>query len=57
MEVYRRNAEGRFELYEFRADDTVELASVGVSLAVGRHLRQPSRGIAASVARAIRTCG
>ena len=34
VEVYRRNAEGRFELYEFRADDTVELASVGVSLAV-----------------------
>ena len=34
VEVYRRNVEGRFELYEFRADDTVELASVGVSLAV-----------------------
>ena len=34
VEVYRKNAEGRFELFEARADDTVELASVGVLLAV-----------------------
>ena len=34
VEVYRKNAEGRFELFEARADESVELASVGVSLAV-----------------------
>ena len=34
VEVYRKNAEGRFELFEARAGDAVELASVGVSLAV-----------------------
>lgn len=34
IEVYRRNAEGRFELFEARLDDTVDLASIGVSLSV-----------------------
>lgn len=34
VEVYRRNAEGRFELFEARLEDTVDLASVGVSLSV-----------------------
>ena len=34
VEVYRKNAEGRFELFEARADDSVDLASVGVLLAV-----------------------
>jgi Uma2 family endonuclease len=44
VEVYRRNAEGRFELYEVRADDTVELASVGVSLAVKALYANPLAG-------------
>lgn len=43
-EVYRRNAEGRFELYEFRAGDAVELASVGVSLAVAAIYANPLPG-------------
>lgn len=30
----RSNAEGRFELFEARLDDAVDLASVGVSLSV-----------------------
>jgi Uma2 family endonuclease len=34
VEVYRRNAAGRFELYEARIDDHVDLASVGVTLSV-----------------------
>lgn len=44
VEVYRRNAEGRFELYEVRADDTVELASVGVSLVVKARYANPLAG-------------
>jgi Uma2 family endonuclease len=44
VEVYRRNAEGRFELYEVRADDTVELASVGVLLAVRAIYANPLAG-------------
>jgi hypothetical protein len=44
VEVYRRNADGRFELYEFGGDDTVELASVGISLAVRTIYANPLAG-------------
>jgi Uma2 family endonuclease len=44
VEVYRRNAEGRFELYEFRADDAVELASVGIALAIRTIYANPLAG-------------
>jgi len=32
VEVHRRNEAGRFELFEFRDDEAVELGSVGVSI-------------------------
>lgn len=32
VEAFRRNAEGRWELYEFLKDDAVEFASIGVTL-------------------------
>jgi Uma2 family endonuclease/predicted nucleic acid-binding protein len=44
VEVYRRNAEGRFELFECRGGDTVELASIGVSLAVRTIYANPLAG-------------
>lgn len=44
VEVYRRNAEGRFELYEFRAGDAVERACVGVSVAVDAIYANPLAG-------------
>jgi Uma2 family endonuclease len=44
VEVYRRNSEGRFELYEFHAGDSVALASIGISLALDALYANPLAG-------------
>lgn len=44
VEVFRRNAEGRFELFEARADDPVELVSVGVVLSMRTLYANPLEG-------------
>lgn len=41
IEVYRRNEQGRFELFESRAGETVELASVGATLTVDAIYENP----------------
>ncbi|MGH7295287.1 MAG: Uma2 family endonuclease [Polyangiaceae bacterium] len=41
VEVHRRNEAGRWELFEYRRGDVVELASLGCSLAVDELYRDP----------------
>jgi len=41
IEVYRRNEHGRWELYEFRSGQTVELASLQVSIDVDMVYQNP----------------
>ncbi|MFZ5893787.1 MAG: Uma2 family endonuclease [Myxococcota bacterium] len=41
IEVYRRNEQGRFELFEARSGENIELASVGVSLSVDAVYENP----------------
>lgn len=44
IEVHRRNAEGRFELFEARLEDPVHLASVEVTLSVRALYANPLEG-------------
>jgi Uma2 family endonuclease len=44
IEVYRRNEQGRFELFEGRAGDNIELASVGASVSVDAVYENPLAG-------------
>ncbi|MDQ3030808.1 MAG: Uma2 family endonuclease [Myxococcota bacterium] len=41
VEVYRRNESGRFELFEFAAGETVELASIGARVLVDELYANP----------------
>jgi Uma2 family endonuclease len=41
IEVYRKNDAGRWELYEYESGSTVELTSVGCSIAVDEVYRGP----------------
>jgi Uma2 family endonuclease len=41
IEVYRKNAEGRWELFEFGGGDKVELAAVGCAIGVDDVYRDP----------------
>lgn len=41
IEVYRRNDTGRFELHEARAGERIEIASIGVTLAVDEIYADP----------------
>ncbi len=34
VEVHRRNSAGRFELFEWRAGETIQLASIGISISL-----------------------
>jgi Uma2 family endonuclease len=43
VEVFRRTGEGRFELFEARAGQTVELASIGAALDVSAVYSNPLR--------------
>ena len=41
MEVYRRTKNGRFELFEARPGETIELASIGARLDVSAVYANP----------------
>ena len=46
IEVYRRNEQGRFELFEARSGESIELASVGATLSVDAVYENPLDSVA-----------
>lgn len=46
IEVWRRNEHGRFELFEARSGETIELASVGATLSVDAVYENPLENVA-----------
>jgi Uma2 family endonuclease len=44
IEVHRKNADGRFELFEFQSDDQVELRSAGGTISVASIYDNPLAG-------------